>query len=326
MRLLILSAALAAAAAGQDSKPTFGPPKKVEQTAPKAGDPVKPAGEKVPTLAEAIANAMTSNPDVRVAAAEVDLARARYEQTKVQIAAKLSSAHAAKSAAQQTIAALEKQFELLRAGHRAGNVSLTEMTTIELSLTQAKAALATANANYEALAGPPKSAATSTTGGVLNTIRFHDANEKLTTRLDEALVESVLRSAVRPVAVAPPQDVAEKLKAVLNRTVEPNIENIPAWEFLQWLKKATASDLVFKMQSRERVPAVTVTAGPITVGAMLQLVEDDIEWKGFNLYVREYGLLLCETKSAPDGAMTLQQFWQQVKDEKKPKPAGTTTK
>jgi hypothetical protein len=290
----MLELLLSAAVMAQAPKPTE-PPKKAETA-------------KSATLAEVIAAAMTSNPDVRIAAAEVELARAKFEQVKMQTTAKIATAYAAKQAGLKVLEAAERQFAASKTQHDRGTISEKDLATAEVAFAQAKAAYAAAEAVYESLTSSNKPSANPLADPAVTSMR--PSYESQWTLRPVASYMPTPRASVRP-----PEAIADKLKSLLGRTVTLKLENVSVNALFDALPKSSGAEIILKIQSKSDSLRVSVNGGPMTVAAALQLVEDDLGAQGYKFYVREYGLLLSLASSAPEGAMTLDQFRKQLKSE-----------
>jgi hypothetical protein len=282
MWMLLFTSALALGQAAKPPEP------------PKALTPQKPL-----TLAEAIAVAMESNPDVRVAAAEVELARAKLEQTRLQVTAKLTQAYAAKEAADQVLAASEQHLLGVRKMVDRGVSPLKDLSAAEVDFAQAKSVRISAEAAIGALAGPAKPATSSL---IINERNY---NKVVSWAADEVVVRS---------RVAEAADALRDLNAVkplddfLDESATLKLQQTPIKDFCVWLADLSKGKITVKCLNDQNPPDIHLVVEKMKVAPLLQLVEDDLLRYGYQFYVRDYGLLLCPSKLAPTTAIPLSRY------------------
>src|SRR5262245_18065787 len=114
---------------------------------PKAPSPAKSG------LEEALAQALKSNPDLKVAAAKLNEAEAVLHRTRLQVVQKVVTQHRAIEQAKSAVTLAEAQFARAKDLYAKGTVAAAEFAQARSALTQAKARLADAEAEMAFLMG-----------------------------------------------------------------------------------------------------------------------------------------------------------------------------
>jgi len=278
------------------------------------------------TLDEAIATALRHHPDVRVAEAEVQVAEAKLAQAKLLIAQKVTSAHA--DLAQAELAT--RQLQAAQAQVEKGVGSHATLESAEHQLQQARAGVALKEATLHALLGVPNQLSQQ----AAYSFSAWAGQTHLMTDLDVAVL-SIQRGTLHVV----PQSVAEKLKTALDTPVHMDKrQGVELEAYLQELLKKAGADLKVRLPATENkqlvrdVTKLDLDAGEYPLRVWLQLVLDEtnnyrnmslqIQPTGdkkplrYDLYLREYGLLLSTPELAPPEAATLQQYYKQLQVER----------
>ena len=126
------------------------------------------------------------------------------------------------------------------------------------------------------------------------------------------------------VGKAPHGEVAKRLLELLNTTVQLDLKTPPliiAFDML--VEKARVPEVSIRFAKYEMlsglkvVPKLSDITGSKTLFAWLQMIMDDLNSEGiddellrgpYDVYVRDYGLLICPIRSAPKDAMTMSEF------------------
>lgn len=282
---------------------------------PKA-DP-KPAAKQ--SLEDAIAAALRNNPDVKVAEAEVQLAQAKLAQAKLAVAQKATAAHMGVDRAKADVSVTEANFKRIEQARLAATVPIAAVDEARQRLDVAKAALAKAEADYNATLGVvPNQAAVGTTW--LNTIA---ASEHIALVdfggvrfLGDAARADRRVGVVDIMLLAPgsPGGVADTLRGALDKPVKLTTQGeVGLGQFVQDLKQQAGLDLTFRLAPAKSEWHVPVEPGTNSLGGWLQLAEDSNP--GLRFVIREYGVLATDAKTLPAGAVPVQDFWKQVRAE-----------
>jgi hypothetical protein len=319
----------------------------------KDAPPKKEPSAKSP-LEDAIAKALKNNPDVRVAEAEVQLAQAKLAQSKLAVAQKVTAAHLAVERAKADTKVAEANFERTVAMRKKGFIASEEAEAAQQKLDAAKAAVAKAEADYNVALGvlPNQNvvawelagfttAFTAVDGTIYSLAADGNIRANLAANaIDLGTTRLMLDSIYSTIPPTPaPGSVADKLKAALDKPVKlPAQNNVNLNELLGSLTKAAGLDVRVRVPPAED-PKITrdpirlsVEAGEFSLGTWFQLVTDEYAQTAplhriapndpfqrparYEVYVREYGLLVADPKNAPPGAWSVNEFWKQVKAEK----------
>jgi hypothetical protein len=210
----------------------------------------------------------------------------------------------------------------------------TKVTAARAQVEQAKADVAKADGEYDALVNPARTAADSwilnhaaiafdpsglVLGGESGVIRVWDGDSGQRTFAWKA--------------AAPVGGVADRLKAALDKPVKlADAPARPVGEALDGLLKAAGLEVRVRLPreftpdraNMVRLPLIALGAGEQPLGTWLQLFTDEL-WDQvaglggntrYELYVREYGLMLAGKDQAPSDAVTVQQLWKQARAER----------
>ncbi len=317
-----------AVAAGQQPPPADKAPPK----APGAS-PAKPAADSLEAM---IAAAQRNHPDVRLAQAKLQMAQAELEQAKLQAAQRVAAAHAKVQAARA-----QMEFETRSVGQydKLGPaLSLSDRLANERVLVQAKAALAAAEAELQAaqgLAAGQHAAAAIDKGPGSVTEAMLQALLDTDTRAEHQKLAALayLKKSSSPPA---PGTAADKLRGLIDKPVKLDLKNPVPLDVAMaaFVKQAGLTDLTVRYPewAGDRFLKTPPTVGPLVgeqaVAAWFQLILDDFnrslaavgvppgDQGKYEVYVRDYGLLVTKTDLAPPGAPTLAEFARQVQAQK----------
>jgi hypothetical protein len=297
MRSWILSAVVAAAATGQP---------------PATSDPKPPAKGSVE---DAILNAQRNHPDIKLAEAKLRMAEAEVEQARFQVAQRVATAFGKVEQAKVVMKLTSERATVLENLRKQGGVGLAsfEMTqAAKLAALNAKADLAAAELELKAATGAA--------------LRYHSP---ATDTGVKASVGSPPAAGGKPLPVGA---VADKLKALIDKPVKLDLKAADLDEAMAALLKAAgapAMTMKLPMFSRKylKQPPTVTFSGELPFTAAVQFILDEVNaplngdlpdiMRGpYDVYVREYGLLVARVTDAPNDAPTLTEFARQVRAEK----------
>ncbi len=321
---------IVAVAAGQQPPPADKAPPK----APGAS-PAKPAADSLEAM---IAAAQRNHPDVRLAQAKLQMAQAELEQAKLQAAQRVAAAYAKLSRAKSNVAAAEKQLADARAANKKRGAPDYLLAGDSRDLVDAKAELAAAEAELQAaqgLAAGQHAAAAIDKGPGSVTEAMLQALLDTDTRAEHQKLAALayLKKSSSPPA---PGTAADKLRGLIDKPVKLDLKNPVPLDVAMaaFVKQAGLTDLTVRYPdwAGERFLKTPPTVGPLvgeqTVATWFQLILDDFNrslaavgvppgYQGkYEVYVRDYGLLVTKTDLAPPGAPTLAEFARQVQAQK----------
>jgi hypothetical protein len=299
------------------------------------------------TLEDAINTALRNHPDIRIAQAKIQMAEAELAQARLVITQKITAAHAdlAASKAQQQLA--ERNHHRMMELQKRSAISAEEYEDARLRLEQARASVAAKEASLQLLLGTPIQAAAPqptinsvTTANLLATYLAAEQGDLVAMQgsIDKHLG---LQLATR----TPPQPIADRLKDTLDKPVSMEKQSgVELETFLQELLKRSSFDVKVRFPATENkqlsnnVTKLNLDAGEYPLRVWLQLVLDETNnYRNmnlqidpssarkplrFDLYLREYGLLLSTPDLAPPDAITVQQYWKQLQAERASKEKG----
>jgi hypothetical protein len=292
---------LAGAAPGQQSAPGQ------SSTPPAEAPPAKSR------LEEMLAQALRSNPDVRVAAAKVSEAEAELNRVRLQVVQKVVQAYQAVEAARAMADFRAKEYQRIKELADKGSVTEQVVSEREKMLAAAKAEFATAEAELSYLLGMQPDGSRYSMG---LTLQGHIVGELADP--DGAVRQWMYIPSVRRRAAEGP--AVDKIRKALERPVSVDLKDGTVKKLLGTVIEA-APDVHIQLPSlTERDPQkpfgsadarwpdtkVSVHLDNIPLAAVLQLAEDLMP--GYRFVVRDYGLLLTREDHLPPGAPLLHEF------------------
>jgi hypothetical protein len=308
----LLALALAATAGGQQpSEPKALPPK---------AEAAKPATKS--KLEELLAQALQNNADIRVAAAKLNEAEAELQRTRLEVLQKVVKAYHAVEVAQANVGRWQAEYRRLEREVKNGVVDAQVLKESENQLTVAKTQLAAAEAELPFLLGKGP-AESRTTRPANDAFREAQSNlEMLEERAEwskrmarrgymtqaqaEADYGRFLEALAMMQSKPAPGPMADKIRKALDRPITLAFEG-PLRAILDDILKA-APGLVIQVPDKDILSArVAVKLENVPLGAALQWLEDALP--GYQVVVRDYGLLLAPKGSLPRGALLLNDFW-----------------
>ena len=306
---------------------------------------LKKAPEAKPlTLEEATAEAVRYHPDVRAAAAEVELAQAKLLQTKHIVAIKVATAIRAFANLAHQVNVEEKGYQIASLSLKVAKeqhekmtqlkntISVTELKQMELMVSQQemqvvvlekamvklKGELANAEADFATLA---------------------DGKQKYQGSQQQTPHESSWFHSVQPLQ-APTSKIsgsfANQLRVALDKPIKLEAQKKVHLEqvFTAILKSANVTGIVRvprvgKPTEVKNAMHIDLPAGEHNLGTWLQIVLDEtndqlldgrpaevLASNRYELFVREYGFLLAGAKNPPSDTITVGEFLKQVRAEK----------
>ncbi len=296
------------------------------------------------TLEEATAEAVRYHPDVRAAAAEVELAQAKWLQTKHNVAIKVATA-------KRTFENLNKQVVVDERGYQIASLSLKtakeqyekmaqlnnaisvtelkqmgqmvlqqemQVVVLEKAMVKLKGEMANAEADYATFANSNQRVQVEAGIENLNlTWTYSMTNPQTPTSKISGSFAIQLREALdKPIKLEAQKQVylEQIITALLKSANVTGIVRVPSAEKPTHVKNALQIDL---------------PAGEHNLGTWLQIVLDETNDQlsngrptemlasyRYELFIREYGFLLAGAKNPPSDTITVGEFLKQVRAEK----------
>jgi hypothetical protein len=277
---------------GQQTDPT---PKRKVRVEEEEDAKVKAAPAKS-KLEEMLVEALKNNPDIRVAAANVTLAEAELNRTRLQVTQKVIALHAALLSQKAEVDYRQTQYERFKKLEESKSVSSEILQEAQQKLAAAKAKLAELEAQMPALLGKtahntdPKDADADSqalrflAGGFHTTRGFLQEHSKAT------------------------GPIADKVRQALEKPVSLKVSNEFIHEVLLHLQKQTGINIKLVADGLPE-PKVSLELNDLSFRAALQYIEDSEP--GYRFVIREYGILFAPDGKLPPGALTVQEFLRQ---------------
>ncbi len=306
---LFLTGLLAAFAVGQDKPKPVEKPLEVQHM-----DDVFQLVRTEQKLEPSIANIVANHPDVKLAEAKLQVAKAELEQARLLITQKYTVAKARLDEAKMRLALTEKNFQSMAAMRKGGTLSEAAYFQAESLLEQAKPTVVIAEADLKALQGTSDSDLS---------IEL-DVSGRLTPRGNLALQREAFYNAQR---LPKPTTQTAKLRSILERKIELDLTKpLPLDELMAIFLPKSGLDAFLvrypEWASAKKLvtpPRINLPKSEQTVFAWLQLTMDEFNSQltdnvpenhrgKYEIYVRDYGLLCAKSDSAPQGALRLEEF------------------
>ncbi len=317
--------------------------------APETKPKKAPEAAKPQTLEEVTADAVRYHPDVRAAAAEVELAQAKWLQTKHNVAIKVATAKRAFENLKQQVAVEEKGYQIAslslktakelyeKSAQVKNGLSLVDLkqmvqvvsqhemqvAVLEKSMVKLKGELANAEADYATFANSNQKV----------------LGEKAMYTFDMAFAENqTFNKWVPTQTVSVTGSFANQLRESFDKMTTLDAQKSAHLElvFSTILGSANVAGMVrIPRQEQPTVMSdamrIDLPAGKHSLATWLQLGVDETNDKlaelntfepmpqrpkRYELYIREYGLLLADAKNPPADAITVSEFLKQVRSEK----------
>jgi hypothetical protein len=270
-----------------------------------------PAAPPDPTDA-LIQKALANDPDVQVARAKLALAEAEVAKARQATVGRVLSLRAQVDQQRSEVTILTDLVNLEAARHKAGATTHESILAAQSKLSTAKAALARAETELRLLTGDgPKAAVAprADVGSIAEEVARLLASsdpDAVARALGQVYRSSTAKSLAGPIPV--------QIRAALDKKVrfEPNIRAMSISGLLDHLRREAGPDVA--VRGTDIAPGLSLENPPrveLPIGAWFQMFVDDPANKAkLRVYVREYGLLIADEKSAPPDAITLAEFWQ----------------
>jgi hypothetical protein len=284
----------------------------------KAGLRDKPAEA---TLEEMLNKALKDNPDIRVAESKVREAEAELNRTRLQVTQKVLTFHHTREAQKAVVKVAEEEIARIRKLQASNAVAQEDVKQAENRLSQVKAKLAEIEAEMPYLLGQEAGA-----------VRHFDATRLPATKSDwevelrDAAIGKQLgnlighsdgfasvqfspdgkrlsATGVKPVA----ETTLEKIRKALDTPVTLDYKSKDARQVLEDLEKKVPGISFHVMVN---TPTADLhLAGPVSLAAALQLVEDTYMEtptdERCSFAIRDYGILFTGARRIPPGAIQL---------------------
>lgn len=301
---LVLTGLLAVFATAQDKpKPVEKPQEEMRYEVAKLllGEVVKPE----PTIANIVAN----HPDVKLAEAKLQVAKAELDKARILTIQKYSIAKGKLEEAKEQLRCVTQRVKILEKLRSTG-LAATEIAVEEQLLSQAKSAVVIAEAELKVFEG--------TTSPQRSTI--------LDDRAEYYRAVNDRPSGVELGWQSKPTTQSAKLRDVLERKVALDLSKpLPLDELMAiFLPKSGLDAFLVRYpewasaKQMKTPPRINLPKSEQLVSAWLQLIQDEfnsqsgdvpVEYRGrYMMYVRDYGLLFAKSDSAPQGALKLEEF------------------
>lgn len=315
------------------------------QAPPPEAKPKKAPEVKPLTLEEATAEAVRYHPDVRAAAAEVELAQAKWLQTKHNVAIKVATAkRACENLAQQVVVeergyriallSLKEAKILVEQMQQVKNaISATELkqmglmvsqqemnvAVLEKALVKLKGELANAEADYATFANGNQKVRVEVAVEAFDVSWLYSVQplKSPTAKISGSFANQLREAIDKPIKLEAQKKVylEQVFTAILKSANVTGIVRVPRWQQPAFITDPMQIDL---------------PGGEHTLGTWFQLYVDEINdafipifpdengkpQKRYELFIREYGLLLADAKNPPSDAVTVGEFLKQVRAEK----------
>lgn len=297
------------------------------------------------TLEEATADAVRYHPDVRAAAAEVELAQAKLLQTKHNVAIKVATAKRAFENLKQQVAAEEKGYQIASFSLNAAKeqyekmaqvknaISVTELkqmglmvsqqemqvAALEKAMVKLKGELANAEADYATFANSSQKIRGEVGVETLDIAWFHrvQALPVPTSKVSGSFAIQLCESFDKMTTLDAQKSVHLELvfSTILGSANVAGMVRIPRQEQPTVMQDAMRIDLPAGKHSLATWLQLAVDETNDTLMA-LHFSQIGQRPKRYELYIREYGLLLADAKNPPSDAITASEFLKQVRTEK----------
>jgi hypothetical protein len=271
---------------------------------PPEKDKTQPSKSK---LEEMLAEALKNNPDIRVAAANVSLAEAELNRTRLQVTQKVIALHAALLSQKAAVTYQQKQYERYKSLVATKSIGPELLQEAEEKLARAKAKLTELESQMPALLGKtPRDAEAKDT--------YAAARQALEDCLRQGYLDNqALRRMTQELQKAQ-GPLAERIRRALETPITVNYKDVKFSEILKDLEKK-APGLSFHVRDlptegqfgADEAKGALHFDTPLPIAAILQAIEDDT---GAHFIVRDYGILVT-SKALPPGALTVQEFMRQ---------------
>jgi hypothetical protein len=267
-------------------------------------------------LEEMLAEALKSNPDIRVAAAKLAEADAELNRTRLQVTQKIVALHYAIDTQKKAVEHQERKVKRFQELAKRAAISAEDYAEVEQALTLAKAKLAELESQMPVLLG--KAPGMTERDAKLDALLRELEKGRLETENALALYQLTLRLATKDWEIAKDPrkadgPVAEKIRKALVKSVELNFKDARVKDVVDDLQSHFGLNIKLVEDTRAPLPEkITMRLETVPLGAALQCLEDSLPY--YRIVVRDYGLLITHRQSIPPGATLLYEFRKQLKE------------
>jgi len=290
---------------------------------PSSKDKSKPAPKS--KLEEMLAQALKDNPDIRVARAKQEEAKAQLNQSEaivnraiLQVAQKITSLYNSIEMQKEVVSNAEEQFAFRKKEHESSRVISDSLAVTKTMVITEKAKLAEFESQLSLLLGTtppggegPRIGQADSTCVQCHQNPFPDAmDNKTVIAAHHGLGFKADWLLTRKVTKGP---IAEKIRKAMDQDVTVKYKQMSGYEILQdLLKNFEGVPIVVEsgFSKSSHIKCDLDVKEPLPLGAALQMLSDESNLD-FRIVIREYGLRVCQ-KSIPSGAVTLHDFWKNV--------------
>ena len=306
------------------------------------------------SLEQAITQALTRHPEMQLAQAELRVAEAKLAQARIVVSQKVTEDFHRLQKEQADVELAKAKWERISQMQKNGAISKEEADAAQQQLAGAKARLATTESSWKLIMGNQaqtgfqiNSDGTLYRTGSISNEQF-SPHRKLTDQLDFLGITRLqgqpsfeVFNTIRVNSDANTDNTLDQLKSHLGTRVKMEKQNsLNLEQAFQKVTEGAGLNVRVKLPITENkalykvITQVDIEASDYPLHTWLQLIVDEMNNqqamtaqqgkempRRFELYVREYGLLLTSRDLAPPDAMTVQELWKQARLEKAAKEA-----
>jgi hypothetical protein len=272
----------------------------------------KPAAAK--SLADLLAEALKSNPDIRVAEAKLQEASAELERARLKVTQKVVAAYHALQTQKAEVGIAEASVMRVIELMKKGAIPQANLDSARQQLILAKAKLTALEGELPYLLGKSslKSSLKKDDQALAERYRalLYLYELQLARRAwnEQDTIGSLTRQ--RPPVQAPRGTVAVKLKKALDKPVTLKFEKAPLVDVLKFLEEKVEG-VTFRVVNSNRgmeKGLISLELKEVPLGAVIQAIQDST--RGLRFVVRDYGVLVTWEDRLPPRALLLEDFWE----------------
>jgi len=304
--------------------------------------PVQVEAKTPATLEQAIAQALVNHPDMRLVEAELRVAEAKLAQARIQISQKVTEDFHRLQKERADVELAQANWERMTQLLKSSAISQEEYKVVQHQLAAAKARLAATESSWKLMLGKQVMKVEQLVFNDYLDVRRQEDN---TTALGQLYRQNARAFAFYGTErfnsdTGTPNSI-DQLKNHLEAKVKLDKQtNLDLEQAFQKVTEGAGVKVRVKLPITENktlykgVTHLDLDASEYPLHTWLQLIMDEMNTyqamaapqrqetpKRFDLYVREYGLLLTSRDLAPSDAITVQELWKQVQFEKAAKEA-----
>jgi hypothetical protein len=285
------------------------------------GGTVEDKGKSAPKskLEEMLTQALQNNPDLRVAKAKQEQAKAALNEAEaevnralLQVAQKVTSLYQAVDNQKAIVGSVQDEWTYAKTAYEAGKISVAEFAQVRGKLEAAKAKQAELESELSLVLGkaPPGADAVRVKQADTTCLRCHQDSPQETWDEKTLLAAHHIIGFKTDWLIAKKTTkgpLADKIRAALDKEVRFNYSNADLDEVIKGLQKETGLTIQVVRSTGEQSGKMTFRLEGISFGAALQWLEDILP--NSRVVIREYGLLITPKERVPPGAVLLNDFW-----------------